>query len=226
MTTSASLILNIFSNNFETGTFKHVNQLFLFPLEFEKLFSLCDTTMIQQALWNNNVCKGWCVCIWSLSFLRLEPCLLRVATMLLWLIGSLGRLPGGLSDLMLRLCHRFWLFVVFVLLWVLDITFVMAVSIFWACFLATVRYHLLVLAILISSSRCIPASPTPYYAPIQQPDQGVQLVQGPAYGLADHDHRFTYSRDELIAIQPARLDKDLIVHLRSLEIGTGLHCTT
>ena len=34
--------------------------------------------------------------------------------------------------------------------------------------------------------------------------------------------RISYSRDQLMAINPSRLTKDLITRLRSLEIGTGL----
>ncbi|XP_072037652.1 uncharacterized protein [Amphiura filiformis] len=51
--------------------------------------------------------------------------------------------------------------------------------------------------------------------PEQQPEQC-------EYRPINHDQRISYSRDQLLAIQPARLTKDLVTQLRSLEIGTGL----
>ena len=90
----------------------------------------------------------------------------------------------------------------------------MAVSLFWSSFLAIPRLHLLALAILFSS-RCIPTMHTPFYMPGQQ-------HQPCEYRPISRDQRTSYSRDQLMAIQPARLTKDLVDQLRSLEIGTGL----
>ena len=54
------------------------------------------------------------------------------------------------------------------------------------------------------------------------PDQQAEPRPSDLTSIIDHYQRISYNRDQLMAIQPARLTKGLISTLRSLEIGTGL----
>ena len=54
------------------------------------------------------------------------------------------------------------------------------------------------------------------------PDQQAEPRPSDLTSIIDRDQRISYNRDQLMAIQPARLTKDLISKLRSLEIGAGL----
>ena len=98
----------------------------------------------------------------------------------------------------------------------------MMASSFRKSFLALARFQLFVLAVLLSSHvECITILHTPSYMqgdPTVMPGQ--QCDNKPVSDISRD--RISYSRDQLMAINPARLTKDLTTRLRSLEIGTGL----
>ena len=135
--------------------------------------------------------------------------------------SNMGHLPRGLSDFVLRLFLPVWVFVVTVWLWILDYAFMMASSFFWKSFLALARFQLFVLAVLLSSHvKCITILHTPSYMqgdPTVMPGQ--QRDNKPVSDVSRD--RISYSRDQLMAINPSRLTKDLTTRLRSLEIGTS-----
>ena len=98
----------------------------------------------------------------------------------------------------------------------------MMASFFWKSFLTLARFQLFVLAVLLSSHvKCITISHTPSYMqgdPTVMPGQ--QRDNKPVSDISRD--RKSYSRDQLMAINPSRLTKDLTTRLRSLKIGTGL----
>ena len=129
--------------------------------------------------------------------------------------GSLGRLPRGLSDLMLRLCAS--IFGVCTVCCSVNFGYMVCNG---GLLLLVIYFGCSTIPSLGSGNVVFFAMHT--YIAIYMPDQQAEPRPSDLTSIIDRDQRISYNRDQLMAIQPARMTKDLISTLPSLEIGTGL----